>query len=185
MSKPSSGHFSGTVGSELSFRNLSQDNRQHAIIHSSEYDEKEHPTKYKQLSSKKLKELRIKEANRTITKSEYKRKEWQRRLDARRRAGINAFWDREKELIRHGKRTTRNWSASQISDILSNKRPKHKGVSLQSHHTYSVAKYPHLANVSELIYPVTRLEHQKRWHGNNYRTSLPGIPKNPTIKEEF
>jgi hypothetical protein len=55
----------------------------------------------------------------------------------------------------------------------------------KSHHTYSVAKYPHLANLGQLIYPATRNEHKNRWHGSNFKTSLPGCPMNIIIKEDF
>ena len=56
-------------------------------------------------------------------------------------------------------------------------------MTLDSHHTYSVAKYPHLANRGELIYPATKYEHRQGWHGGNMRNSLPGKPINKI--EEF
>lgn len=187
MSKPNSGHFSGTTGDKKASSLVVLNKSKHDIMTSklNGLDTREHPTKYKQLSSKKLKALRKKESQRTITKEEYKHKEWQRRLDNRRRKGIDSFWEMEAELINRKLPTTRNWSDSQKNDILIGKRPKFNNITMQSHHTYSVAKYPHLANIGYLIYPVTKAEHKHRWHGNNYKNSLPGIPLNPTIKEDF
>lgn len=181
MSKPSSGHFQGTTGSVLSMvltSNQSEFITAHNsdIIDSKKLDTREHPTKYKQLSSKKLQSLRQKEENRTITKAEYKHKEWQRRLTARRNEAIKKFWKAEKRRIKHNLPTTRNWSAEQRKDILSNKRPKYDGKPMASHHTYSVSKYPHLSNKPELIYPVTLYEHIYGWHGGNTKNSLPGKP---------
>ena len=91
MSKPSSGHFSGTTGSKNTSKNLSQNNDKSVIITPKGLDLREHPTKYKQMSSKKHKILREKEANRTLTKAEYRYKEWQRRLNTRRKEGIDNF----------------------------------------------------------------------------------------------
>lgn len=176
MAKPSSGHFSGTAGSKNAYKNLSRNIDRDAIILPRGLDLREHPTKYKQMSSKKLKVLRQKEANRTLTKEEYKHKEWQRRLSARRKEAITEFWKNERRLIKHNLPTTRNWSAEQRQAILSGKQPRFKGKTMASHHTYSVAKYPHLANRKELIYPVTFYEHVYGWHGGNTKNSLPGIP---------
>lgn len=176
MSKPSSGHFKGTTGSRLSKSLISTNEQKNDKINSNKLDFREHPTKYKQMSSKKLKLLREKEANRTITKEEYKHKEWQKRLTARRNEAIKEFWEREKFLIKNNLPTTRNWSAAQRKDILSGYRPKFKGKSLASHHTYSVARYPHLANRTELIFPATFYEHVYGWHGGNTKNSLPGRP---------
>ncbi len=39
-----------------------------------------------------------------------------------------------------------------------------------------VAKYPHLADKGEIIYPVTFREHFYGWHGRNWRNSIPGEP---------
>ena len=184
MSKPSSGHFKGTTGGHFAPNYQFTNELRNAIIKKDGLDLREHPTKYKQLSSKKLKLLRKKKLNRTITKSEYNHLEWQRRLNNRRNKAIIDFWKNEKRRIISKLPTTRNWSATQQQYILSDKRPKYAGKSIVSHHTYSVAKYPHLANRSELIYPATQYEHIYRWHGGNTRKSLPGIPINP-LKEQF
>ncbi len=185
MSKPSSGHFNGTTGSKNAFKNLSQNFISSAIINLKGSDPREHPTKYKQMSSKKRKLLREKVQMRTITKAEYKRLNWQKRLDARRKAGIESFWDRERDRISLNLPPTRNWSPEQRADILNNKMPKYNGKSMQSHHTYSVAKYPHLANRGSLIYPVTLYEHKNRWHYKGTKNSLPGRPNNYNAKEQF
>ncbi len=176
MSKPSSGHFNGTTGSNNASNNLSRSNVRSAILSPKGLDLREHPTKYKQMSSKKLKKLRDKEANRTLTKAEYKQMEWQRRLSARRKKAITQFWKNERKLIKRNLPTTRNWNAEQRRAILSGEQPKYKGKTITSHHTYSVAKYPHLANRKELIYPATIYEHVYGWHGGNTKNSLPGIP---------
>lgn len=176
MSKPNSGHFSGTIGSRNTTKNLSRKNDRCVIMLPKGLDLREHPTKYKQMSSQKLKNLREKEDNRTLTKAEYKHKEWQRRLSARRKEAITQFWKNERKLIKRNLPTTRNWSAEQRQAILSGKQPKYKGKTMASHHTYSVAKYPHLANRKELIYPATYYEHVHGWHGGNTKNSLPGVP---------
>lgn len=176
MSKPGSGHFSGTTGSKNAASILSQNKGESVIISSDGLDLREHPTKYKQLSSKRLKVLHDKYQNRTITKAEYKQLDWQRRLTARRNKAVKQFWKNERRLIKRNLPTTRNWSAEQCQTILSGKQPKYKGKTMASHHTYSVAKYPHLANRKELIYPVTFYEHVHGWHGGNTKNSLPGIP---------
>ena len=185
MSKPSSGHFIGTAGSNSTFKNLSQKDYKSGIILPKGIDTREHPTKYKQLSSKRRKDLREKEDNHTITKEEYRRLNWQRRLDKRRRDGIEAFWEAEADRINRKLPTTRNWTVTQREAILNGLRPKFKGEPMQSHHTYNVAKYPHLASIGFLIYPVTRNEHFNRWHNRSYTKSLPGKPMNYQIKEDF
>ncbi|MBP3753635.1 MAG: hypothetical protein J6I66_02135 [Lachnospiraceae bacterium] len=184
MSKPSSGHFHGTTGSVLSQLSISRDAMYNApenngIIEKNkkkDIDRREHPTKYRQLSSKKLKQFRDKVDNRTITKKEYKRLDWQKRLTLRRNQAIKNFWKDERKRLKKGLPTTRNWSAEQRKAILSGKRPKYNGKTMASHHTYSVSKYPHLSNRKELIYPVTFHEHIYGWHGGNSRNSLPGVP---------
>lgn len=185
MSKPRSGHFSGTTGSKNASKKLSRNNDRGIIIIPNGLDLREHPTKYKQLSSKKRTALRKKVQLRTITKAEYKRLDWQNRLDTRRKAGIDSFWDRERYLISLRLPTTRNWSEEQSTDISEHKTPKFNGKPMQSHHTYSVAKYPHLANQGSLIYPVTAYEHTNRWHYKGTKNSLPGRPNNYNAKEQF
>ncbi|WP_288886478.1 hypothetical protein [uncultured Eubacterium sp.] len=181
MSKPNSGHFKGTTGEKIaSYKYLISQN--HAIINGNKDDLREHPCKYKQPGRKKLKMLQEKLEARTITKEEYKLLSWSKRLAKRRNRGIDEFWKEERRRIKKGLPTTRNWSAQQRADILNKKRPKFKGKTIQSHHTYSVAKYPHLANKGKYIQPVTPYEHLYGYHGGNYKNSLPGKPIND-IKE--
>lgn len=175
MSKANSGHFHGTFGNQV-HRVSQMFSPKQGLADGQKFVIREHPTKYKQMSSKKLQELNDKVNNRTITREEYKRKEWQRRLTKRRNTAITKFWERERNLIKSGLPTTRNWSAEQIHDILSGKRPKYNGKTMASHHTYSVSRYPHLANRMEYIYPVTVHEHIHGWHGGNTKNSLPGVP---------
>ncbi|MHA6531857.1 hypothetical protein ACX1DY_16050, partial [Paenibacillus sp. BAC0078] len=140
---------------------------------------------YKQLGNKTKKRLEDKVKNRTITKEEWRRLEWNKRLASRRDEGVENFWDQERARIRNGEPTTREWSDEQIIDILNNKAPTLDGKTITGHHTYSVSKYPHLADKGEIIYPATIKEHLKRWHGGSYRKSLPGEPMNPLFPEEF
>lgn len=175
MSKSDSGHFKGTTGKQIAASMpLKQNN--HDIMVASKYDLREHPTKYKQLGSKKAKQIREKIKNRTATKTEYKRLSWNVRLDKRRNSAIDNFWKEERIRIIKGLKTTRNWAANQREDILNKRQPQYKGKTMHSHHLYSVAKYPHLANVSKFIHPVTQYEHLYGYHGGSYRKSLPGKP---------
>jgi len=140
------------------------------------FDLEEHPIKNKQLSSSKMKELKNKIDSRTATREEYNLYEWNKKMSQRRSEGVKDFWNQERERIIKGERTTRNWTQEQIDDILRGKTPKYNGKPIQGHHTYSVSKYPHLANKGEVIFPVTANEHLNGWHGGNYKNSLPGEP---------
>ncbi|MEK4005965.1 HNH endonuclease [Paenibacillus sp. FSL H3-0333] len=140
---------------------------------------------YKQLGYRTKKKFNKKVDNRTITKEEWKRLQWNKRLDSRRDEGVQKFWDQERARIRNGEQTTREWSQEQINDILNDKAPTFNGKTITGHHAYSVSKNPHLADKGEIIYPATFKEHLKRWHGNSYRKSLPGKPMNPQFPEEF
>ena len=157
-------------------KKLTQISSNRDIIYAKNLDTREHPTKYKQLSSKKIKALHKKVQTRTITKEEYKRLNWQNRLTARRNEAVKDFWEKEKFLVKNNLPTARNWSAEQRLDILHGKKPKFNGKTMSSHHTYSVAKYPHLANRMDLIFPATYYEHIYGWHGGNTRNTLPGKP---------
>ena len=182
MSKSNSGHFSGTAGSRSAFKNLSQNNDVSGIIPSESLDLREHPTKYRQMSSKKLKALREKCETRTITKEEYKRLQWQKRLTTRRNKAVKEFWKAERDRINHKLPATRNWKDYQLDEIKAGKIPSFNGRKMASHHLYSVSKYPHLADRQELIFPATFTEHIFGFHGGNTRNSLPGVPIND-IKE--
>jgi toxin YxiD len=141
-----------------------------------DFDLREHPVSYKQLSAKKMKELKLKIENRTITKEEYQSYIWNKKFARIRDKGVVEFWKQERIRILNGETPTRNWSNEQIEDILNKKRAKFNGQTLQGHHTYSAAKYPHLADEGEVMYPLTYKEHFYGWHGRNYKNSLPGKP---------
>ncbi|MDC0705057.1 T7SS effector LXG polymorphic toxin [Priestia sp. AB] len=141
-----------------------------------DFDLREHPVSYKQLSAKKMKELKLKIENRTITKKEYQSYIWNKKFARIRDKGVVEFWKQERIRILNGETPTRNWSNEQIEDISNKKRAKFNGQTLQGHHTYSAAKYPHLADKGEVIYPLTYKEHFYGWHGRNYKNSLPGKP---------
>ena len=139
-------------------------------------DLSEHQLTSKQLSSKKMSEIKSKIDNRTASKSEYEIYEWNKRFSARRREGVKQFWNQERERIINSENTTRNWTTEQIQDILNGRTPKYGGKPIQGHHSYSASKYPHLANKGEVIYPVTPNEHLRGWHGGNFKNSIPGEP---------
>ena len=170
MSKPPSGLFHGTKG-DIAFRGDAE-----TIIASriEGLDLREHPATRKQLSNKRRKAINQKIKKRTATREEWKMREWDRRFRKRRKEGIDDFWAKEIIRLSTGQKGTRNWSSEQVAQILSGKKPKYKGKTMESHHTYSVLKYPHLANLGEIIYPATFIEHRKGWHGGNTRKSLPG-----------
>ena len=144
--------------------------------HTKGLDTREHPSKYKQISAKEKSRLESKVRDRTITKDEYKKLEWNKKISAKRQDAVNEFWDQEQIRLQKGENGTRNWSPQQKADILNGKRPTYNGKTIQGHHTYSVSKYPHLSGNSEVIYPATFNEHLKGWHGGNFRNSLPGEP---------
>ncbi|WP_077618272.1 pre-toxin TG domain-containing protein [Bacillus sinesaloumensis] len=139
-------------------------------------DLKEHPTTTKQMSSNKMKELKDKIDNRTITKQEYADYIWNKKFAKRRDKGVKEYWYQEQQRLLNNESLTRNWSQEQIKDILSGKTPKYDGKPIAGHHSYSASKYPHLADRGEIIYPVTFNEHLKGWHGGNWRNSIPGEP---------
>lgn len=139
-------------------------------------DTQEHPSKYKQISAKEKARLEAKVQDRTITKEEYKTLEWNKKMSTKRQNGVNKFWEQERIRLQNGENGTRNWSPQQKADILNGKRPTYNGKTIQGHHSYSVSKYPHLADKGEVIYPATANEHLNGWHGGNYKNSLPGEP---------
>ncbi|BDG47776.1 pre-toxin TG domain-containing protein [Parageobacillus sp. KH3-4] len=141
-------------------------------------------TPYKIMGSKKMKILNEKVKNRTITREEWKQLEWNKRFKRRRDRGVDNFWEQEKVRVMNGN-PTRNWTPEQIKDILNGNIPKHNGKPIIGHHAYSASKYPQIADKGEIIYPVTFREHLYRWHGGNYRDSLPGRPINDSIPNDF
>ena len=139
-------------------------------------DLSDHTINNRQLSRKKMKEFRSKIDDRTITKEEWERYNWNKRFGSRRDKGVRQFWKQEKERIINDEPLTKDWTSEQIETILNNKRAKFDGNTIQGHHTYSASKYPHLCNKGEVIYPATKNEHFNGWHGGNYKNSLPGKP---------
>ena len=170
MSKPPSGLFHGTAGEREFFGDAE------TVIASrvAGLDLREHPLTRAQLSGKQWKELNAKVEKRTATKEEYKLLDWQKRLAARRRAAVTEFWVLERMRLRLGLEPTRNWTEEQRASILAGKRPKLRGRTFESHHTYTVKLYPHLANSPSVIYPATHTEHLMGWHGGSYSRSMPG-----------
>ena len=170
MSKAPIGLFSSTKGDNAFYGNPE------ALIamRVKGLDLREHLVQYKQLNSKLRKRIASKIKKRTATKEEYKRFTWDKRFERRRKDAVDKFWKQEKEQLRKGLRGTRNWSEEQKADILKGKKPQFKGKTMQAHHTYSVVKYPHLANKPEVIYPATPYEHFHGWHGGNYKQSKAG-----------
>ncbi|PEF53009.1 MULTISPECIES: hypothetical protein [Bacillus cereus group] len=142
-------------------------------------------TPYKSLSRGQQKKIKEKIENRTVTKEEYKRYQWDKRFSKRRAAGVNEFWKQEKKRILDGEPTTRDWTNEQIQEILKGKKPQYNGKSIIGHHTYNAMNYPHICNRGELIYPVTGREHLKGWHGGSYSKNASGRPVNPNYLEEF
>lgn len=174
MSKSLSNHFHGTTG-ERKFK-ASQGENEGDIIKNrvKGLDLREHPVKYK--SSLSFKAIKKKMENRTATKDEIKKFYSMERLAKRRKNGVNDFWKQERRRIKNGEPTTRSWTAAQRQAILDFKRPRVDGKPFQGHHSYSVSKYPHLANRGEVIFPATFEEHLYDWHGGNFKNSLPGRP---------
>ena len=170
MSKPLSGLFRGTRGERFHTGDAE------AVIASriAGLDLREHPLDRQQLSSKQVKSIRKKIANRTATREESEAYRWHHRFSRRRRAGVDSFWEQEADRLLAGLPGTRNWSPEDIERILSGRRPRYAGKPIEGHHTFSAALYPHLANRGEIIYPATHFEHFQAWHGGNYRRSLPG-----------
>ena len=169
--------YKGTYGSKNSFQfyNVYDKLTASEIIATrvSNLDLREHP-RDKSYSAKKQNEIRKKISERKANRKEYKKYMSDKRFAKRRKDGVKQFWNQELERLAAGKSTTRSWSVSQKKSILNNETPKYYGRPLQAHHTYSVSKYPHLANRGEVIYPVTFEEHLYGWHGGNFKTSLPG-----------
>lgn len=174
MSKVLSKHFYGTTG-EIRFTGFSPQNESDIIrkrVHG--LDLRKHPVKHK--SSLGIKTIKKKIKDRTATKEDYRKLDRTKRLSVKRKTAVNDFWIAERDRIINNEPTTRNWTAEQRRDILNGNPPKVKGKTMQGHHTYSVSKFPHLADNHKVIYPVTFEEHLYYWHGGNFKNSLPGKP---------
>lgn len=185
MSKPSSHIFYNTVGYRKSFNYFKEQIELIIQTSKNKYDFREHPRANKQLTTKQRSKLISQVKSRSISKSDWKKLNSDSRFRERRKRGIINFWNSEKVRLLCGQRGTREWNNQQVHDILSNQRPKYNGKTIQGHHIYSAAKYPHLADKGDLIYPVTFDEHLYGWHGGNFRNSLPGRPINYKKKHSF
>lgn len=130
-------------------------------------------------------DLKAKLENRTLTREEYKRLDWDRRFANKRAKGVSRFWADERAKLKLDEPGTRNWSADQRADILANKTPKFNGESIQGHHKYNALDHPQLASDPKNIYPATRTEHFERWHGGSWRNDSFGEPLNYSYPEEF
>lgn len=172
MSKPSSGHFSGTTGANILRRENNNISLNREITTAYEgMDFREHPVK--NYSATSINKIRTKVASRTANKDEYRKLQQHRRLANRRKAGVREFWRQERERLNHNQKGTRNWNPTQIREIKAGKTPKLDKQPIQGHHTYSVKRFPHLANKGVLIYPVTFHEHLYECHGGNFKNDLP------------
>lgn len=177
MSKGNSGLFKGTVG-EKSENNIGINELINIIKErTKDLDLREHPIKNKELSKKKMKEIRKKIKKRTATKEEFHNYTWNKKIDKHRKEAVSHFWEEERIRLKKRLSGTRNWNEEQKKVIIAGKKkPKYKGKTLQGHHSYSVSLYPHLANKHEVIVPLSYTEHFKGWHGGNFKNSYPGKP---------
>lgn len=144
-----------------------------------------HEVPFTPLSKQQRAALNSKLRDRSISKNEYKHLEWDRRFNNRRNRGVDRFWAAERRRLTNGEPGTRNWTKTQIEDILARKRPSFDGETIQGHHKYNAINYPHLADKAWNIYPATRLEHFHRWHGANWQNETSGVPLNILFGEEF
>ena len=93
MSKPKSGLFKGTKG----YDDFYGDAEKVIAERVKGLDLTPHPIVRKQLSSKQKAQIKVKIKMRTATKKEYEHYEWNRRLDQRRKAGIDALSGKTKK----------------------------------------------------------------------------------------
>jgi len=138
-------------------------------------------TPFAQLSRPALKRLEAKVAARTITREEWARLSWFKRLTDRRQAGIDGFWEDERELLASGFPGSRNWNSSALTQILGGGQPS----GIFTHHRYSVSLYPQLANDPNFLWPTTFYEHFYKWHNGSWRNPTHGVPLNPDSPDSF
>ncbi|MGZ9708608.1 PAAR domain-containing protein [Pseudomonas sp. GNP013] len=144
-----------------------------------------HKVPYSPVTKTQRAALKTKLENRTLSKDEYKRLDWDRRFANKRAKGVSRFWSDERTKLKLGESGTRKWSPEQKADILSGKTPKYNGESIQGHHKYNALDHPQLASDPKNIYPATRTEHFERWHGGSWRNDSFGEPVNFKYPEEF
>jgi hypothetical protein len=141
---------------------------------------------HKPLSEKGEKEIKAKIAARTATKEEAERFDWHTRFKKFRARGVSRMWAEEAAELDAGKPGTRNWTPEQKAAILAGETPKAPdGSSMIGHHKYGVATYPQMAGDPKNVTPVTKMEHQERWHAGNTQTPVHGEPRNPSRAAEF
>ncbi len=113
MSKPSSGHFSGTTGAKNTYNYVMSNRSASDIIaeRTSGLDLREHPIKSR--SKTPLKAINRKIHDRTATKAEYKKHYQASRLKDRRKRAVKDFWDDERERLMQHQPATRKWTKEQ------------------------------------------------------------------------
>jgi hypothetical protein len=92
-------------------------------------------------------------------------------LDAQRRAGIEEAWSQEQQLARAGEKTTRQWTPSELQELIDTGRVS----GYEGHHINSVMEYPELAANPDNVIFVTRPEHFNR-HGDNWTNPTGPLP---------
>lgn len=145
----------------------------------------QYDTPYQPLTPQQRRAIQNRVDSRQATRDEYQHLQWDRRFSNRRNRGVNRFWSQERRALRAGRPGTRNWSPQQRADILAGRTPTFDGSSMEGHHRYNALDHPQIADDPGNIYPVTRNEHQHRWHGGNWQNDTYGSPNNPNSPEEF
>jgi hypothetical protein len=138
-------------------------------------------TPYRQLTQKARSELLKKVEDRTVTRDEWTRLQWNRRLTERRQEGIDAFWAQERQDLSQGLSGSRNWSPEAAQAISEGGTTR----GIFGHHKFSVSLYPQLANDPTNIAPTTYYEHFYKWHGGNWRNATHGVPLRPDLPDYF
>ena len=140
---------------------------------------------HRPLSTAERRRVRRRVRQRTATRAEYERFEWDRRFGNRRRRGVDRFWSQERRRLREGQPGTRNWTDEQRQAILDGRTPQWDGDPIEGHHRHNALDHPQAADDPTNIYPATNDEHLRRWHGGNYQNDTFGQPLNPDHPEDF
>lgn len=142
-------------------------------------------TPFQPLTDVQKKNLRQNFQNRSITRDEYLRLDWDRRFNNRRQRGVSRFWAAERRRLRAGASGTRNWTPGQHQAIWEGRTPRFGGQPIEGHHRYNALDHPQLADEPMNIFPATWNEHFYRWHDGNFQKDTFGNPLNPRYPEEF
>lgn len=137
------------------------------------------------LSSAERRALQAKVDGRSITRAEWERLQFDRRFRNRRLRGVDRYWAEERRRLRAGEPGTRNWTPTQRDDILERRTPRFGDEPIEGHHLHNAADYPDIADDAANIYPATKNEHLRRWHGGNFQNDTAGQPLNPDFPEDF